>query len=221
MVEASSAFLASTIGGEHGTPTEAIGVAAFTSEYGTAQMNEDASKTDEKNNDDAASNGSDVVRFIALTQPKLRAYIRSLVFNSSDVDDILQDVAVIAIEKADKYDPSRPLSGWVFGIAKNRILKYFEKQKRQKLCFSSELIDAITVAAEQESSKSDSLETLEDCLGKLDPDKRELLKRRHSEGTTARKLAKEIGYTDTRISRLINSLYKMLMNCINQKLTEA
>lgn len=164
---------------------------------------------------------SEVVRFIALCQPKLRAYIRSLVFNPSDVDDILQDVAVIAIEKSDNYDPSRPLSAWVFGIAKNRVLKYFEKQNRQKLYFSTELVDAITVAAECESPDSDSLDMLKNCMEKVDPEKRELLRRRHEPGITARQLAQEIGYTDTRISRLLNSLYKLLMNCMRQHLADA
>lgn len=175
----------------------------------------------EENSNQKQPNGSEVVRYIALTQPKLRSYIRSLVFNPSDVDDIMQDVAVIAIEKFDRYDSNRSLNGWVFGIAKNQILKYFEKQNRQKLCFSTELVDAITASAESESANSDSLDTLEKCMEKLDPQKRELLRRRHTPGTTARQLAREIGYTDTRISRLLNSLYKLLMNCMKRQNAEA
>lgn len=156
----------------------------------------------------------EVARYFALAQPKLRAYIRSLVFNRSDVDDILQEVAVAAIENADRYDKSKPVDAWVFGVTRNKILKYYEKTKRRTAHFSSELVDKITVSATEDASNTESVEALQSCLSKLPADKRQILLRRHEPGTTARKLAQEIGYTDTRMSRLINSLYVKLMNCI-------
>lgn len=160
----------------------------------------------------------DVARYFALAQPKLRAFIRSMVFNASDVDDILQDVAVVAIENSDRYDPSRSLEGWVFGITRNRVLKYIEKSKRQKLSFCSEVVDALAESAQTDSDSDYSLELLGSCLQKLEPQKRELVMRRHQPGTTARQLAQEIGYTDTRISRLFNSVYSALMKCVQKQL---
>jgi RNA polymerase sigma-70 factor (ECF subfamily) len=158
----------------------------------------------------------DVARYFALAQPKLRAFIRSMVFNSSDVDDILQDV--VAIENSDRYDPSRSLDGWVFGITRNRVLKYIEKSKRQKLSFCTEVVDALAESAQTDSDSDYSLELLGSCLQKLDPEKRELVMRRHQPGTTARQLAQEIGYTDTRICRLFNSVYSSLMKCVQRQL---
>ncbi|TWU03349.1 RNA polymerase sigma factor SigM [Neorhodopirellula pilleata] len=144
-----------------------------------------------------------------------------MVFNPSDVDDILQEVAVIAIENSHRFDSSQSIDGWVFGITRNRVMKYIDKQKRQKLCFSSELVDAMTAAAQSDSESEDSLEALQCCLGKLKDSHRELLIRRHRPGTTARQLAKEIGYTDTRMSRLINSLYVSLMKCVQNEISGA
>ena len=160
---------------------------------------------------------AEIARYFALAQPKLRAYIRSLVFNASDADDILQDVAVIAIETADRYDADRSLEAWMFGIAKNRVLKHFEKSSRQKLCFSTELVDALTDAAENADDVECYLDALQNCLSKLDADRRDLLLRRHQPGATARALAREIGYTDTRMSRLFNSLYQTLMKCVQRQ----
>lgn len=164
------------------------------------------------------SSSADIARYFALEQPKLRAFIRSLVFNPADVDDILQDVAVVAIENAHRYDSSRSLEAWIIGIAKKRILKLFEKRERQKLCFSTEVVDALAaVAISAESDASASLDSLQVCLQKLDDDKRSLLIRRHSPGATARELAREIGYTDTRMSRLLNGLYATLMKCVQRR----
>ncbi|MGB7326821.1 MAG: sigma-70 family RNA polymerase sigma factor [Rubripirellula sp.] len=180
----------------------------------------------ESPDDPASSSGASgasgaVARYFALSQPQLRAYIRSIVFNRSDVDDILQDVAVTAFENAERYDGSRPVNAWVIGIARNKIMKYIDKHKRQKTCFSTEVVEAITDAATTGPDKKDSLDSLQGCLEKLDPKHRTLLVRRHETGVTARQLAKEIGYTDTRMSRLINSLYATLMKCVSGEQTAA
>ena len=168
------------------------------------------------------SSSAKVARYFALAQPKLRAFVRSLVFDTTDADDILQDVAVIAIEKADRFDTSRgDVGAWVMGIARKRVMKYLEKGRRQKLCFSTEVIDALTDASLNDAADSDSLDALQSCLKKLERGKRELLIRRHSPGVTARELAQKIGYTDTRMSRLLNSLYVKLMKCVQTKFQNA
>lgn len=162
---------------------------------------------------------AEVVRYFALEQPKLRAYIRSLVFDPGDADDVLQDVALVAIQNSHRYDDQWPLESWLIGIAKKRVLKFLEARQRQKLRFSADIIDALTELEEVEPSGADhSLDTLQVCLTKLDDTRRSLLIRRHAPGVTARALAKEIGYTDTRMSRLINGLYATLMKCVQQQL---
>ena len=156
-----------------------------------------------------------IAKYFATSQPQLRAFIRSIIFNASDIDDVLQDVAVVAIEKSERFDPTQgDVGAWVMGIARNRILKYLDKSKRQKLRFSHELVDVIADSAINEPDSFDTMDALEDCLGILDPSKRELLVRRHLPGMTASKLASEIGYTDSRMSRLLNSLYSTLMKCV-------
>ncbi len=165
-----------------------------------------------------SSSTAEIAKYFALDQPKLRAFVRSLVFNSSDADDVLQDVAVVAIERADRYDSSRPLEAWIFGIAKNRVLKLFEKRERQKVCFSTEVVEALTEAALSDDAAQGCLDSLQECLQKLDEDKRSLLIRRHTPGVTARELAREVGYTDTRMSRMLNGLYATLMNCVRQRI---
>lgn len=157
---------------------------------------------------------AEVAAYFALSQPRLRAYVRSLVFNAADADDILQDVAVTAIENAKRYDPAYSVNAWVIGIARNRVLKYLERKKREKICFSSEIVDVVTEAAAGDEQNVEYLESLQGCLEKLEREKRELLLRRHRAGTTSRQLAQEIGYTDTRMSRLLNSLYATLMKCV-------
>lgn len=61
---------------------------------------------------------------------------------------------------------------------------------------------------------------LQGCLGKLDSSKRKLLVKRHQRGMTARELAREIGYTDTRMSRLLNGLHAKITKCVESQMVE-
>jgi RNA polymerase sigma-70 factor (ECF subfamily) len=161
---------------------------------------------------------TDVAKYFAVQQPKLRAFIRSIVFNPSDVDDILQDVAVTAIQNSERYDATRPVNAWVMGIARNRVLKYLEKRRTQSICFSPELVEALVSSTACDESSENALESLQNCLSKLDAEKRSLIVRRHQPGVTSRALAQEIGYTDSRMSRLLNSVYAALMRCVEKEL---
>lgn len=64
------------------------------------------------------------------SQPKLRGYIYSRVYNKSDVSDLVQTINKIALEKRKDYDESRPFSGWLFGLAGWQLKAYLKKCKR-------------------------------------------------------------------------------------------
>ena len=67
------------------------------------------------------------------------------------------------------------------------------------------------------NDQGDLLESLQRCLGRLRQQQRTLLLRRHQQGVTARELARKLGYSDSRMSRLLNSLYVALKQCIEQR----
>ncbi len=84
-----------------------------------------------------------VARLMGL-QPRLRAYVRALVFDADRVDDIVQNIAMGAWEKFDSYDPDRPFDAWVFGIARNRVLEHLRKCRRDRHWFTDELATQLT-----------------------------------------------------------------------------
>lgn len=60
----------------------------------------------------------------------LRALLR-LGAPSRDVEDLAQEVFVIAHRRISELDPARPAMGWLFGIAKN-ILRDYRKRARNR-----------------------------------------------------------------------------------------
>ena len=72
-------------------------------------------------------------RLWTLAQPVVSAFVTSVVRDFKDRDDVLQEIAVAAIESFDAYDPDRPFVPWVMGVARNQIGLYLRQRRRDRL----------------------------------------------------------------------------------------
>ena len=64
-------------------------------------------------------------RLYAEYKDKVQSYIRSRVFNTSDVEDLCEDVFVKAFAAADSFDPSKASAGtWLYSITRNTVIDY-------------------------------------------------------------------------------------------------
>ena len=164
---------------------------------------------------DSANNPADYARRLLASQPRLRAYVRSMVFNAGDVDDLLQDVATIGWEKFATFDAARPFDAWLLGVARNRVLQYFETQKKRPSALSDETLKQLEAVAYQTSEHaSDLRDALENCLGKLAREDHDLVSRRYETGQTNRSVAKQLDVSESKISRALNRVYAQLLLCI-------
>ncbi|MEM6260219.1 MAG: sigma-70 family RNA polymerase sigma factor [Planctomycetota bacterium] len=168
--------------------------------------------------DPAPNNPAEYARRLIATQPRLRAYIRSLVYNPGDVDDLMQDVATIGWERFEGYDRDRPFDAWLLGVARNRVLQYFENQKKRPNRLSDETLSQLESIAFTVSEQADELqESLESCLGKLANGDRDLVTRRYEAGATNRSIARGMEVSESTISRALNRIYAQLLLCIKQR----
>ena len=83
-------------------------------------------------------------------QPRLRNFIRKHVTDSGEAEDILQDVFYELLEAYRLMKPIEHVTGWLFRVARNRMVDVFRRKK------SSSLNDP--ASAEEDS------DTLEDLL---------------------------------------------------------
>ena len=63
-------------------------------------------------------------------QPQLKSYLYRLIANRNDMEDIAQDVFIIAFENIKSFREEASLKTWVFTIATNRAKQHLKKQKR-------------------------------------------------------------------------------------------
>lgn len=161
---------------------------------------------------------ADYARRLLSAQPRLRAYVRSLVFNPSEVDDIMQDVATFGWEKFASFDPQRPFDAWLLGIARNLVLQHFEKQKRRAVHLSDTTLQQLEAVAFEASSKTNDLEqALETCLTKLEPGDYRMVQLRYAQDANNRTVAQQLDLSESKVSRALNRIYAQLLLCIKQQ----
>lgn len=161
---------------------------------------------------------SDFVGRMMAVQPRMRAYVRMMIYNPSDVNDILQDVATVGWQKYVQYDRARPFEAWVMGIVRNCVLEYMREQGKRACPLSNEAIELLESEAVDASSSASQLEdALENCLGKLAADDHLLVRTRYEPAQTNRSVAKRLGISESKVSRALNRIYAQLLLCIKQQ----
>src|ERR1700679_3907472 len=66
-------------------------------------------------------------------EPRLRNYIRKHVVDLAAAEDILQEVLLELVEAYRLLKPIEQVSGWLFRVAKNRIIDRFRGRKLESL----------------------------------------------------------------------------------------
>ena len=64
-------------------------------------------------------------------QKNLLAFIRSRISNTEDAEDILQEVFFQAARAMDVTEPIGNLVGWLYRVARNRIVDWYRKKRHR------------------------------------------------------------------------------------------
>ena len=155
------------------------------------------------------------MRLFLTCQPRIFAFIRSLVFSRADADDVLQETALVLWEKFDQFEPGTRFDRWAFRIAHFQVLYHRQKKARDRLRFSDALVEQL---GEDMINDTEQLEETQDalaqCLGKLPAADHNLIRQRYQGDTTNRDVARGSGRSESAISRALNRIYIKLLLCI-------
>lgn len=87
---------------------------------------------------DIDSTGPFEARYLAFLEtvsqirPRLHRYCARMTGSALDGEDVVQDALFEAYRKLDRFDDSRPLSPWLFGIAHNRCIDFLRHRSAGK-----------------------------------------------------------------------------------------
>jgi RNA polymerase sigma-70 factor (ECF subfamily) len=163
-------------------------------------------------------------RFAALlaeAQDRLFAYIRSLVRDFNDADDLFQQTAIILWRKFDAYDTSRSFASWAMGIARFEVSNFLRTRSRSRLYFSDEL-NLLLIEAHEELSPEEVEQrkaALTACLQKLRERDRALLEQCYAGDATIVECAERLGRSSHSVHNTLRRLRQALFACIHHVLS--
>ncbi len=148
------------------------------------------------------------------------AFIRVSIRNLHDAEDLLQDVAREASRNFDRFDRSRPFSAWLIGIARYRLIDYFNHQQRKNIVvMNSDTLEALAEAHIRSTEQADSrLGALRDCMRHLPERQRHLLRDRYYTGLSTVEIANRTGKTSSSINQVFYRIRKALARCVEDRL---
>ncbi len=162
-------------------------------------------------------------RFVSLVlanQRRVHGFIRALVPELADVDDLFQQTSAVLWRRFDDFQPGTNFAAWAMQIARNQIRDYRKIHMRRRGVFSDDLFDAI---ADKIASATDTVdsrqEALTSCLLDLPPDARRLIQMRYVDDKSVEEIAQELNRSDKTVYRLLGQLRQALMACVRTKMT--
>jgi RNA polymerase sigma-70 factor, ECF subfamily len=152
-------------------------------------------------------------------QPIVSAYISALVPNVQDAQDILQKVALTALQKLNQYDASRPFCAWVIGMARFEILVYRRQQARGLLVLSESLDTQLAETCEMLRDELEERRSfLRECLQLVRGRSLTLLRFRYEEALSFEEIARRLRIKQGAARVAIVRVRAFLRECIERRL---
>lgn len=151
--------------------------------------------------------------------PVIAAYVRAEVRNRHDVDDVLQETGKAVVLGAERYDASRPFVNWAFGVARNQVLRYYQKQSSDKALFDTDMVESLAGSFEKLIPQVTARrEALDECIKHLKTNQRLALDMYYSSDMSQVEIAEEFGMTKSAIGVLLHRTRLALKDCIGRRL---
>lgn len=161
--------------------------------------------------------------FLALyteSQPRMYAYLRTQLLHRHDVEDVLQEAAIVLWRNFGEYERDKDFTRWACGIIRNLVLAHNRRRRQFFTVFREEVADAVGEEMLRLSeSSAERLTVLRDCMEKLTPSAQDLLRRRYRSGKSVKLLAGEMGRTESALFKALKQIHEALRHCIEAGLT--
>lgn len=157
-------------------------------------------------------------------QARLRASIRALGVRAEAVDDIAQDVLVIALEKLNEFDRGGDFGAWIRQIARWEVANERRKGSRRNLIVSDSITSLLLELPFEPPDRGDRLEreeeiaALRECVAGLPKHSRELLHLRYFEDLSPGSIASRLGQTSNQVRQVLLRLRRALLGCIERRM---
>ena len=152
---------------------------------------------------------------------RIYSYIRTLIPNQADAEDVFQETSRVLWEKFADYRPGTDFCSWALSIAHFKALQSRRRKGTSNIVFGEQVERLLENAAVASRDQLDArFHALADCLRKLPAVDRELIDARYLPGATTKAVADQWERSTDAIYRSLRRIHKSLFDCVHKSLEE-
>jgi RNA polymerase sigma-70 factor (ECF subfamily) len=162
---------------------------------------------------------AEFVRLWTRHQAEVERYVFMMIPRAADAVEVLQDVSVHLWKKWDKFDHSRPFVPWAIRFAWLEVLKWRQKQAREKLVFSDTLLEQLSSVYDEEAPLMEARHgALDACLDKLNDQQKKWVQLRYGRHGAIKEEAERKGVSLHKLYYALEKIRTQLLQCIGQNM---
>jgi RNA polymerase sigma-70 factor, ECF subfamily len=157
----------------------------------------------------------ELAAFWTSAQRTVAAFVRTMVTDFHESEEILQRVAVTLVRKFDQYDRSRPFVAWAMGFAKLEVLTFFRQRSNDRLVFDDALVAGIAESHQRAAERFlPTPQFLDECLEELDGRSRRAIQLRYGENLRTAQISRAMEISDGAARMLLSRARTLLRKCV-------
>ncbi|NRA51991.1 MAG: sigma-70 family RNA polymerase sigma factor [Phaeodactylibacter sp.] len=169
------------------------------------------------------SNDTVMTQFVTLLaehEHYFASYVKALIPNSADADDVLQEVKVALWKHFAQFKLGTDFAAWGKQVAYYRILSYRKKNSRDRsrLVFSDASLDALSEThTKTNDAVGEEVSKLGKCLSRLKPRLKNMLALRYNEEFKVEEVAMKLNMSVEACYKAIARARLQLRNCMTKR----
>ena len=152
---------------------------------------------------------------------RLLVFLRVMLGNNPDAEDVLQRASMTIWRKFGEYDPEKDFFTWASSFAFYEAKNFQRVAARSRLHFDDELLKRL---AEERLADLDQREArlaaMDRCIEELDRPGRELVREFYLNKTEIAALASRLGRAPQTLYNKLNALRRLLAECMKRRLAQ-
>lgn len=155
-------------------------------------------------------------------QPVVAAMVAGAVADFQHAEDIVSQVAETVVIRFEAYDQTRPFIPWALGIARNLVLRHYERRGGERLVFFDEQTLAALAIAQVEvaGEAGERLAAMRHCLTEIKGKTRRVMEMRYLHGLTPGAIGQALEMTSNAVWVMLHRGREAVARCVRERLAE-
>jgi RNA polymerase sigma-70 factor (ECF subfamily) len=164
------------------------------------------------------SDPATVAQLVVKHRHETVAFLHGLVPDPHAVEDLFQEVCLVAVRKAAEFEDGTNFTAWARAIARHKVREHL--RRRSGVLVDDAFFDGIEKAFDEARAEVEfdpRKEQLRRCLEKLQDGSRRILSLRYDEGLDPAAIAGRIGKSRAAVNSLLQRIRETLKDCVDRR----